>query len=275
MKIKNIAGNIQSLLLSHISVSVLFLLLIFELGLAMEPMVIFVYACLSASSYYILLKNEWETSRDLSLEIVYLVGCVFRFVIPSFVTSWMIFNDSKIIYINSDVSDYAFPTIVWMNIFHIIFYTIFKLKSNNISLGGQLRVLFEEYDVFLIVAAIYIISFPFRVVNNLLVFLDVSQSIMALLNNIGNLSIILLLFNCTYKYTRIRHFLFVLFCIAEFIYAGLFTFYKVYMIMPIVFYLLFWVVWHKNGNKKVITKPFLVLCISIYGCKENCCRLFG
>ena len=66
MKIKNIAGNIQSLLLSHISVSVLFLLLIFELGLAMEPMVIFVYACLSASSYYILLKNEWETSRDLS-----------------------------------------------------------------------------------------------------------------------------------------------------------------------------------------------------------------
>ena len=264
MKIRNIAGNIQTLLLSHICVSVLFLLLIFELGLEMEPVAILIYACLSAGSYYMLLKNEWETSRDLSLEIVYLVGCVFRFVIPSFVTSWMIFNDSKIIYINSDVSDYAFPTIVWMNIFHIIFYTIFKLKSNNISLGGQLRVLFEEYDVFLIVAAIYIISFPFRVVNNLLVFLDVSQSIMALLNNIGNLSIILLLFNCTYKYTRIRHFLFVLFCIAEFIYAGLFTFYKVYMIMPIVFYLVFWVVWHKNGNKKVLTKPFLVLCISSF-----------
>ena len=169
MKIRNIAGNIQTLLLSHICVSVLFLLLIFELGLEMEPVAILIYACLSAGSYYMLLKNEWETSRDLSLEIVYLVGCVFRFVIPSFVTSWMIFNDSKIIYINCDVSDYAFPTIVWMNIFHIIFYTIFKLKSNNISLGGQLRVLFEEYDVFLIVAAIYIISFPFRVVNNLLV----------------------------------------------------------------------------------------------------------
>ena len=264
MKIKNIAGNIQSLLLSHISVSVLFLLLIFELELAMEPIVIFVYACLSASSYYILLKNEWETSRDLSLEIVYLIGCVFRFVIPSFFASWMIFNDSKIIYFNSDVSDYAFPTIVWMNIFHIIFYTIFKLKSDNISLGGQLRELFEKYDVFLIVAAIYVISFPFRAINNLLVLLDVSQSIMALLNNIGNLSIILLLFNCAYKYTRFRHFILILFCITEFIYACLFTFYKSYMIMPILFYVIFWIVWHKNEKKKVLTKSFYVLCISSF-----------
>ena len=158
MKIRNIAGNIQTLLLSHLGVSLLFLLLIFWLGLEMEPMVILVYACLSAGSYYILLKNEWETSRYLSLEIVYLTGCVFRFVIPSFIVSRMIYNDSKIMYSDSDVSDYAFPVIVWMNIFHIIFYTIFKLKSGNISLGGRLREMFERYDVFLIVVVIYTTS---------------------------------------------------------------------------------------------------------------------
>ena len=261
MKIKNIAGNIQSLLLSHIFVSVLFLFLIFELNLTMEPAIIFVYGCLSARSYFVLLKNEWDASRGLSLEIVYLVGCVFRFVLPTFVSSWVIFNDFKISYSNSDVSDCVFPTIIWMNIFHIIFYTIFKLKSNSISLGGQLRVLFEKYDVVLIVAVIYIITFPFRAVNNLLIFLDVSQSVMGLLNNIGNLSIILLLFNCAYKYTRFRHLLLILFCTTEFIYACLFTFYKSYMIMPILFYVFFWIVWHKNEKKKVLTKPFYILCI--------------
>ena len=156
MKIKNIAGNIQSLLLSHICVSILFLLLIFELDLATDPSVIFVYACLSAGSYYILLKNEWEANRDLSLEIVYLVGCLFRFVIPTFATAWMIFNESKILYFGSDVSDYTFPTIVWMNIFHILFYTIFKLKANNITFGSRLRELFTNYDIFVIVAVIYI-----------------------------------------------------------------------------------------------------------------------
>ena len=264
MKIRNIAGNIQTLLLSHLGVSLLFLLLIFWLGLEMEPMVILVYACLSAGSYYILLKNEWETSRYLSLEIVYLTGCVFRFVIPSFIVSRMIYNDSKIMYSDSDVSDYAFPVIVWMNIFHIIFYTIFKLKSGNISLGGRLREMFERYDVFLIVVVIYTISFPFRAAGNLLVLLDVSQAIIALLNNIGNLSIILLLFNCAYRYTRFRHLLLILICTTEFIYACLFTFYKSYLMMPILFYVLFWIVWHKKEKRKVLTKSFYVLCISSF-----------
>lgn len=261
MKINNIAGHIQSLLLSHICVSVLFLLLIFELGLAMEPTVIFVYACLSAGSYYMLLKNEWNTNRDLSLEIVYLVGCVFRFVLPTFVVSWMIFNESKILYFNNDVSDYAFPTIVWMNIFHVLLYTVFKLKSDNATLGGKLRDLFTRYDVFMFVTIVYLIAFPFRAFNSFLVFFDVSQSVRALLNNIGNLSIILLLFNCAYKYSHFRHVVLVLFCIVEFVYAGIFTFYKVYMIMPIVFYVIFWIVWRKNDNKKVLTKQFWVICI--------------
>ena len=264
MKIKNIAGNIQSLLLSHICVSILFLLLIFELDLATDPSVIFVYACLSAGSYYILLKNEWEANRDLSLEIVYLVGCLFRFVIPTFATAWMIFNESKILYFGSDVSDYTFPTIVWMNIFHILFYTIFKLKANNITFGSRLRELFTNYDIFVIVAVIYIISFPFRAVNNLLIFFDVSQSVRGLLNNVGNLSIVLLLFNCAYKYTRFRHFVLVLFCVVEFIYASLFSFYKAYMIMPLVFYVIFWIVWHKHENKTVLTKPFWALCIASF-----------
>ena len=112
MKKKNIAGNIQSLLLSHIFVSVLFLFLIFELNLTMEPAIIFVYGCLSAGTYFVLLKNEWDASRYLCLEIVYLVGCVFRFVLPTFVSSWVIFNDFKISYSNSDVSDCVFPTII-------------------------------------------------------------------------------------------------------------------------------------------------------------------
>ena len=264
MKIRNIAGNIQTLLLSHICVSVLFLLLIFELGLEMEPVVILIYACLSAGSYYMLLKNEWERSRDLSLEIVYLVGCVFRFVIPSFVTSWMIFNDSKIIYFTGDVSDYAFPAIVWMNIFHILFYTVFKLKAENVTLGSKLRDLFDDYDIFKIIAVIYLISFPFRAFNYLLMFFDVSQYIRSMLNNVGNLSIILMLFNCAYKYTKTRHVLLIAFCVAEFVYASFFTYYKVYMIMPIVFYLIFWVVWRKNEKKKVLTKGFWILCFDSF-----------
>lgn len=264
MAIRNIAGNIQPLLLSHLIVSVLFLLIIVGLDLTMNPLLIFVYGCLSASLYFILLKREWEASRDLSVEIVYLAACFFRFIIPTFVTSWLIFNDIKILYLEDDVSDYSFPTIVWMNIFHVIFYTIFKLKSNNISIGSRMRVLFKKYDVFFIVAAIYIICTPLRAFNNLLIFLNVSQAVMSLFNNIGNLCLILLLFNCSYKYSPFRHFIFILLCATEFIYAGLFTFYKVNMIMPVLFYMAFWIVWHKSENKKVITKPFIVLCLSSF-----------
>ena len=264
MKANNLAGNIQPLLLSHFSVSVLFLLLVFMFDLAMEPTIIIVYACLSAGTYFILLKNEWESYRDLSLEILYLVGCVFRFVLPTFVTFWVILNGSKMLYFDSDVSDYAFPTIIWMNIFHIMFYTIFKLKSKNITIGSRLRMLFEKYDMYVIVAVIYVISLPFRAINNLLIFFDVSQYVMSLLNNVGNLSIILLLFNCAYNYTRFKHFLLILLCTTEFIFASLFTFYKTYMIMPILFYMFFWIIWHKTEKKKVLTGSFLILCISSF-----------
>lgn len=34
--------------------------------------------------------------------------------------------------------------------------------------------------------------------------------------------------------------------------------------MPILFYVIFWIVWNKNERKKVITMPFFVLCLSSF-----------
>lgn len=263
MKIQNIPVNIQSLILSHISISVVLLWIIFELDLFLEPVPILGYSILSFIVFTKLLKHEWSTNYDIGIEIVYLIGCFFRFVLPSFGFFYTVILHDKIEYFDSDVTEFAFPTIVWMNIMHIIMFTIFKIRSQGYSFGRILRDFLSKKDVFYWLVALYVILIPVRFYGVIFSVVQRTQFLENIIDNIVNAILIVLAFSAAFRFNHRRHVFLIFICAINFLLASILSFYKFNMLVPILTYIIFFILHQREERKPIITHKSIVLVLGV------------
>lgn len=263
MKLLIKKGNI--LLNVHIVLSVIFYMLINLADLANCFELMFVYSLWSLFIYIKLIQNEYLSSKGLTIEMLYLVASVMRFVWPGITDSIDVLNGEKITYMRDyiDVTPYIFPTLVAMNITHGLFYKILRKYRSNINFEDNVSKMVNRFNIIPLAVVLYLLGMIFR--YYLMDAITLFSSTLALWVNKMTLgAIMMFVFSTTYNYKRSSYILLVLAVVGEVVYNMFFTFYKTNMIIPILLLLAYYVYKSKYSNTKLFTRKFVSLTVIIF-----------
>ena len=121
-------GIKYSAIIYNILISFVFLGLIWAFDLKEEYGLMLLYSINSAVVFMLLFREEVANYKGLSPNLLLLVGYTLRLVYPSIEMSIGALQGEKITFLftYNDVTDHIFPTLVWMNIYYMIFYYAFN-----------------------------------------------------------------------------------------------------------------------------------------------------
>ena len=234
--------NCNKLLNVHIVFSAIFFMLINIADLSNCYHLMLIYSLWSVFIYVNLIKNEYFSSKGLTVEMLYLVASIMRFVWPGISDSIDLLNGEKITYMRDyiDVTPYIFPTLVSMNITHGIFYKILRKYRTVINFEDNISKIVKRFNIIPLAIVIYLLGMIFRCFL-IDVFMSFSSTLASWINKMTLGAIMMLVFNTTYNYKRRSYFLLVLAVVGEVVYNMLFSYYKTNLIIPILLLLAFYV----------------------------------
>ena len=109
--------------------SFLLFLLIEGLNLQQNYSLMLMYSINNMVVFSLILYYELKNYNGINLNLLLLLAFFMRLYLPSISMSWDACMGIRLYYDNNWISDFVFPTIIWMNIVYTIFYLIL---SNNI-----------------------------------------------------------------------------------------------------------------------------------------------
>lgn len=242
----------------HLFLSMCLLLLNNLFDISNNYVLLTIYSLSSLLLYCRFLRTEWGSCSLLNMEMLYLAGCMLRFVIPAFSVVYILYTNHKVEYIENDITDYLLPTIVWMNIFHIFFYVSFKSVSNRISFIEPLQKYVLRYNIFNFLILIYLLLLPLRALTTFTILKLLPSSITTIINGFGDIIILLMALISAFERNSRKTKKFFLVCFIEFIYAAVFTYYKTHMMMPLIYIMLYIIIKSRLSNSKLLTRGNLI-----------------
>ena len=252
---------IFSLLVSAIT---LLLIELFEWRDFYELMLI--YSIFLVIIYSMLIYEEIKHYKGLNLNLLLLLGFFIRLVFPSITKAWGAIEGEEYSFIIPEnvVNDYMFPTIVWMNIFYMIFYwCVFKWVI-EISIEDMIRPFFIRYNIIYIAIPLFIIGLIYQIITSLIPVGIIPSSINSILGQLTTLSILSQLFNAIFNPSRFNNSLFTIFIILSAWVAMFFGFSKGAIMFNFLYYILYYFLKQKYYHKKILTPKLLVLIFSFF-----------
>lgn len=235
-----------------VSIITLLLIELFEWREFYEFMLL--YSINAAIVYFLLLYREISNFKGMNLGILLLIGFIMRLVLPSITKSFAILEGEKFSFVlpENEVNDYLFPTIVWMNIYYMIFYWCVIKWSFQVSIESEIRPFFMRHKITFITIPFFVIGLLYIILTSYIPAGIIPSFIHTMMSQLATLIIIVQLFNTVFNPSKLNRSLFTLYILSAAWTSLIFGFSKGVIMMNFLFYLLYYFL-----NCKYQQKPFL------------------
>lgn len=250
----------------NILVSALALLIINLLDLKEVYELMLLYSLNAAMVFGLLVFEEIKFFRGLNMNLLILAGFCMRLVLPSITKAWGAINGETYAFLlpDNDVTDYIFPTIVWMNIYYSIFlWFLFKFES-KFTLEDAIAPFFTKFKVLTLTIPLFMVGIAYNIIISFVPFGFIPGVISSLVGNMATLAVITQLFAAVYKPIKINIIFFNVFIIVGIYQAMFFGFYKGAIMMYFAYYLLYYFLRRKHENKRIFTPKFIVSILLLF-----------
>lgn len=222
------------------------------LGLERQWHLMLAYGLLLAGIHTALLFSELR-HRGLGLLLLFYTGSFMRLVLPIIENSQKAIEGEKFAYFY-DFTDFLFPAAIAMEIYYMLFVLGLTYFSRDKMLSIDISPLFKIRHFNWIISIMYILGLLYLYAPELFSFMGFMSMILDFLNQI---CLIAMAFYCAYKDQRSSKILFHIFIILNLLIAIFFGFYKGNIILPLVFYMLYYVMRKRIKGERVITFKFV------------------
>lgn len=250
----------------NILVSAFALVIINLLDLKEAYELMLLYSLNAATVFGLLVYEEIKLFRGLNMNLLILVGFCMRLVLPSITKAWGAINGESYAYLipENDVTDYMFPTIVWMNIYYSIFLCCLFRFESKYTLEAVIAPFFNKFKVLALTIPLFIVGIVYNIITSYIPVGFIPGIINSFLGNMATLAVITQLFAAIYEPTKINKSFFNVCIIVGIYQAMFFGFYKSAIMMYFVFYLLYYFLRRKYENKSVFTSKFIVSILLLF-----------
>lgn len=250
----------NSILYYNILLSALTLLVINLLDLNEAYELMLLYSLNSAVVFGLMVLREIKCFRGLNMNLLILAGFCMRLVLPSITKAWGAITGETYAFLlpENDVTDYMFPTIIWMNIYYSFFLWCFFKFESKYTLEDAIAPFFTTFKVLTLTIPLFIVGIAYNIIISYVPAGFIPSIISSLVGNMATLAVITQLFAAIYKPTKINKTFFNVFIIVGIYQAMFFGFYKSAIMMYFAFYLLYYFLCRKHENKSIFTSKFIV-----------------
>ncbi len=251
IKYKLIGYNLLVSIFMLIAINMLELREVFE--------IMFLYSLNSAIVFATLIYYEIKFFKGLNFNLLLLVAYCFRLVIPAITKSIDAINGIEtynLISVNV-TTDYIFPTVVWMNIYYMIFYWCVLKFSKNFFIESSLKSLFSRFNAVYFAIPLFILGIAYNIIVSFVPAGVIPGIINTIFSNFVRLSLLMMLFDALFSQSHIKTKVFVVMIIIAMIQSAFWGFYKGAIMSNFVFYMLYYVLNRAYKKKRIVT-PYLV-----------------
>lgn len=249
----------------NIIFSFCFLGLIWLFNLKEEFGWMLIYSLNSAIVFALLFREEFVHYKGLPPNLLLLVGYVLRLVYPSLEMSiGALGGESYDFLYTNDVTDYMFPTSVWMNIYYMVFYYAFNIFAKGVTLDSFIKPYLDKYHFSSVVILLFIPGIIYEIAVSYIPDYLIPSLINTIFGGLTKLALLIQVFNTALKFTKQKHRILVLLVILEILRALFFGFYKSPIMMPFILYMLYVFLRQKNIGKPVISPQMIVLVVAFF-----------
>lgn len=250
----------------NLFVSTIVLLLINLMDLHESFSFMLFYGIVIALFYGILLLLEIKYFRGLSLNLPLLVGYCTRVVLPTIEKSWGAMDGDLYYFLieQNDITDYMFPTAVWMNIYYMIFLWCLNRFTKHYTIEESIKPFFIKYKIVRLAIPLFAIGTAYSIVASFVPAGLIPGVISNLFGKLATFAIFLQMFDALFNQTKNKKRIFVIFIVISIWQSVVFGFYKGVVMTNIVYYILYLFLDSKYNNKNIFSAKFVVACASIF-----------
>ena len=257
-------NGVNKIIINSVFISWILLTIVnaFDLRECFEIMVL--YSLLSVYFVARLIIIELKNFNGINLKLPLLVGICLRLIIPSIDISFAALNGEKITFLRdyNDVTDYILPTVIWMNIYYMIFYFAIEKYCNKIRIEGIIQPILQKISVPKITIPLFVVGTLFNIAVSYVPAGLIPSFILLIFGKLSLLAIMAQMFDALFSNNRARRNLFIAFILVSICIAMFFSFYKTPIMMNIVYYMFYYYLDCKYQNRKLITPKLVALCAS-------------
>ena len=251
--------------------SFLLFLLIEGLNLQQNYSLMLMYSINIMVVFSLILYYELKNYDGINLNLLLLLAYFMRLYLPSISMSWDACMGIRLYYDNNWISDFVFPTIIWMNIVYTTFYLILSKLTSKYTIDNYIIPFFYKYNILLLSVFLYIIGNIYNIVVSNIpdAELLIPSAFSQILSKLTILAILLQLLNTLYRYSKLNYNIFVGFVIFNILYSIFFGFFKGAILLPILIYSWYYFLSCKRDSKSIFNLKFImIICFILFFTKS-------
>lgn len=244
----------NKLIVINAAISVIAIILT-QVGFRENYSLMLTYSIIVGIIYFYLIKLEVDNYQGLNLNLILLFGYIMRLAYPSITMAYGAMNGEHYYYIfESDITDYMFACIPWMNIYYMIFYYVFSKYTSNYAIDEVVKPFLDKYNLTPLAIVCFIIGEVYNVIIYTVPTYMLANSINVIFSKLSLLGLLVLVFVAANDcYSRSKKRLLLIFVIVAMLRAIFFGFYKEAIIMPFAFYILYLFMAAKKKGARLMT----------------------
>lgn len=254
------------LLIYNIIVSAIVLSIINIFDLRDSYGLMLVYSVNSLFVFGLIGLEEVTHFRGLNMRLLVLVGCSVRFVLPAITKSWGAINGEEYAFLRPEnvVTDYMFPTVVWMNIYYSIFYWCFVVFDSGYTIEDKIKPFFKSKYITLLAIIIFVIGIVYNIVTSFIPAGLIPSFINSLVGQFATLGILVQLFQALFNPSRFNKRVFLIFIIISVWQTIAYGFYKGAIMINFVYYIIYYFLDCKYNNKRLLTPKLVFAAVLLF-----------
>lgn len=225
-----------------------------------------VYSLNSAFVFAFLIREEIVNFKGLSINLLLLTGYILRLVLPSVSKSIDALDGKHFAFLlpQNDVTDYMFPTVVWMNIYYMIFYWCVLKWGHHLKIEDKLRPIFLKWEWSKLTVPMFIIGLIYKIIVSYLPAGVIPQFVSSIFGQMVVIAIFGQMFNVLFRPSGKNRNIFFIFLVLSTWQSMFFGFYKSAIMMNLIYYLLYYFLDCKYHHKRVFSSKFIIGCGMIF-----------
>lgn len=253
--------TVKKAILYNIITSLIFLGIVDSFLLADSKLLLTIYVISSTAVFVRLFYSEIKNFKGINLSMFVLAGYAMRLILPAITHTFDLWNGDKCYFEQNDVSDIIFPTIIWMNIYSMLFYYFLKKYSSSAYIEPFIIQYIEKYNISKLCIFVFVIGTLYSIITSSLIVGVIPFMVATILGGLTSLAIMLQMLNTALRYEQRKYTLFVCFIIIEIARTLIFGFYKTPIMLALAFYVLYKFLDSKYNNTKLFSTGFISSCL--------------
>lgn len=220
-----------------------------------------VYSIFSLCIYMYMIFLEIRYYEGLTIRFLFLIGALVRLSVPSIEKSVAMLTEdvSQLQFMGNDITSYVFPTILWINLYYMVFLYFFIRFSNGYTFESFLLPVLQKFRVDIISFIIYVTGYAYNIYSLTLPMGFLPAIIQNVLTNFVNVSLLMIVVDTAYNYTRSKYILMIIEVLGLVYYGLFYSFYKSVIAIPLLLLVLYYFMRVSKHKKKIFNFKLVLI----------------